>query len=638
MMAWEWSKEDRSGLARFVTNNVANLVRIPENRQDLVRHINGRHRLVQAIYNALVNLDKQIRYAPEKYHPLDFQQQIRTPEEILDTPGEGTCLDLALLFCGLCMANELLPLLIVLEGHALVAVSLNHGLREWDNQYRWEEKEKILLYEPLTNADWLRELIDSGRYIAIECTGFAYSKSLSQDFPEGEGRTEEGILEFERAVNAGREQLNRKERPLQFVFDIAIAHYKWRYTPVAMGSGAVAIDGFIIFQIFTKAPRLLSQYIRVEQFKSLVDDKTRNFVGREFIFQSINDLLANPEFSSGYIVISGEPGIGKSSVLAQFIKNRGAVHHFNSVLMGIRSHQVFLSNICAQLIVRYQLNYSSLPPEATKDSGFLSQLLAEIANQEQHKPVVILVDALDEAEDTGLPDRANRLFLPPNLPAGVFFIVTSREEYDYRLNVAHRKDIYLRDNDPRNLEDVRQYIRNYLQEHRTKISPQIETWGVSEEEFINVITEKSEGNFMYLVFVLGDIRDGNLTKSNVDNIHDLPQGLKGYYKQHWRQMENADKQNFETYYKPVACHLAVAKEPVSINKLVEWTKLDTFGITKVIHTWHQFFNNELNSRNNEYLYRIYHTTFQTFLREDVGLKLYEKNVVASIKSKIRKKK
>jgi hypothetical protein len=403
---------------------------------------------------------------------------------------------------------------------------------------------------------------------------------------------------------------------------------------VAMGSGAVAIDEVIIFQIFTEASRLLSQYIRVEQFKKLVYDKTKNFVGREFIFQSINNLLTDADFSSGYIVISGEPGIGKSSLMAQLIKTRGAVHHFNSVLMGIRSPKDFLENICAQLILRYQLNHSTLPPEAGKNSGFLSQLLGEIANQRQQQPVVILVDALDEAEDTDLPAGANRLFLPPSLPEGIFFIVTSREEYDYHLDVDQRKDIYLRDDDPRNLEDVRLYIRTYVQEHQTKMFYHIEQWGVSEDEFVDVITKKSEGNFMYLYYVLRDIREGKLTQSNIDSIDDLPTGLESYYKRHWREMEAQDPREFELYYEPVVCQLAVAREPVSVNQLHEWTKLPPIRIQKVIHDWLEFFN-EFTPETGEHLYHVYHASFQTFLREDVGLRPYEEKVVQTAFDKIQ---
>ena len=49
----------------------------------------------------------------------------------------GTCLDLATLFCGVCLANQLLPMLIMTKGHAFAAVSLTHGAKQWDD-YRKE--------------------------------------------------------------------------------------------------------------------------------------------------------------------------------------------------------------------------------------------------------------------------------------------------------------------------------------------------------------------------------------------------------------------------------------------------------------------------------------------------------------------
>lgn len=374
--------------------------------------------------------------------------------------------------------------------------------------------------------------------------------------------------------------------------------------------------------ISTKSSTSLSQYIRVQDFKTIVKDKTENFVGRDFIFDSINEIIKNPNFPSGYIVIRGEPGIGKSSIIAKLIKDEGYIHHFNIISMGIRSHQVFLENICAQLILKYDLNYTTLPAQATEDSGFLSRILAEVAaDQKKQKPVVILVDAIDEAEDISSSPGANRLLLPPHLPAGIFFIVTSREENTYNLNVDQQKDIYLEDKDEKNIEDIRKYSHNFLEKYREKMSPQIEKWSVQEPEFINVIVEKSEGNFMYLVSVLNDIRDGRLTQSNIDNIHELPKGLKKYYQWHWGKMKIQNTQRFEQYYEPVVCKLALAKEPVSVKLLAELTKLDSMRVKEVISDWRSFLNESFGE--NEYLYRIYHASFQSFLKGEVGLERWQ---------------
>ena len=59
---------------------------------------------------------------------------------------------------------------------------------------------------------------------------------------------------------------------------------------------------------------------------------------------------------------------------------------------------------------------------------------------------------------------------------------------------------------------------------------------VTEEDFTNVIIERSQGNFMYLVHVLRDIREGVLTIQTMGSIYKLPKGLKEYYQRHWRFM------------------------------------------------------------------------------------------------------
>ncbi len=123
-----------------------------------------------------------------------------------------------------------------------------------------------------------------------------------------------------------------------------------------------------------------------------------------------------------------------------------------------------------------------------------------------------MIDALDEAEDKGLDPKANRLYLPTSLPAGVVIILTSREQMDYRLDVGRREDLYLRDDDPRNLDDVRTYVTNYLRTH-PDVRPRVAGWGVPEAEFTGLVAEKSQGNFMYVVRVLGDIQTGLISRS-----------------------------------------------------------------------------------------------------------------------------
>jgi Cdc6-like AAA superfamily ATPase len=405
---------------------------------------------------------------------------------------------------------------------------------------------------------------------------------------------------------------------------------------VIASQGAIAIKGNIernIFQTFIQAPTSISQHIYIQDFQSLVEERTRNFIGREFVFKAIEKHLRDPEFPSGYIIIEGEPGVGKTSLIAYLVKQKGAIHHFNIALQNIRTTQDFLGNICAQLIARYNLNYSFIPPEARQNSGFLSQLLSEAALLEDKKPFIVLVDALDEVDDANLAPSVNRLYLPPSLPNGVFFIITTRKQDNYRLFVDSYKDIYLDQDDPQNRDDVRQYILNFLQRHYVNMTTAIKQWHISEEEFIDTLAEKSEGNFMYIVYVLQDIQNGKLTSKDLDNIRKLPKGLRAYYQNHWLSMGEKEGNKFDSCYKPVICVLATVREPISVKKIVELTKVNSTEIVKTIQEWREFLKE--TETDEDPLYRIYHSSFQNFLAEEVGLSQYNSMIAQSILDKIQ---
>lgn len=394
----------------------------------------------------------------------------------------------------------------------------------------------------------------------------------------------------------------------------------------------VQFAGTAIFQLLEKAPLPLSRLMYVEKYRTLVEERTRQFVGRDFIFQAIDQHLQDEEFPSGYILIRGEPGIGKTSLVAQLVMTRGFVHHFNIATQNIRSVRNFLYDICAQIIVRYQLEHDRVPEEAANDSAFLSQLLAEATSKSETRPVVILVDALDEAEQLGLGPQANHLYLPQTLPDGVYFILTSREQVNYRLVVDRRQDIYLRDDDPQNLADISRYITGFVQEHQEVMQARIRQWGLDQRNFVDQIAEKSQGNFMYLVHVLQDIRAARLTKENLDNLADLPVGLQEYYSRHWEVMRAADPDRFERLYEPVVCVLAAVREPVSVDKVLGWTKLNRSQVKGVIAEWRQFLNEE--KVQGELLYRVYHTSFQDFLQEEVGLERFHSMIAQAALDKI----
>ena len=55
----------------------------------------------------------------------------------------------------------------------------------------------------------------------------------------------------------------------------------------------------------------------------------------------------------------------------------------------------------------------------------MSQLLEEVVRKSDGQPIVIAFDALDEVDSVSYRD-ANILYLPPQLPDGIYFILTRR--------------------------------------------------------------------------------------------------------------------------------------------------------------------------------------------------------------------
>ncbi|MBA3855375.1 MAG: hypothetical protein C0507_00555 [Cyanobacteria bacterium PR.3.49] len=242
-MGWHWSKFNRVSLARYVLPEVSTFLSGPCAGNAKIKCIHnleqsvlsyqqepaGRLELLEIIYNSV--LEKKIWYAPETYNPASALQTIRTPEEIFNgAPPSGTCLDLSILFCGLCLHYELLPFLVILDGHAFVAVSTKHGLRDWGNPRRKYLED--LYIEELKDFKKFKKLIDSNDFVPIECTGFSKIAPdvLDGNYPEAKNRTD-GIFDFQQALASGREHCELEHRDFCYAIDIAVAQNYWRIAP-----------------------------------------------------------------------------------------------------------------------------------------------------------------------------------------------------------------------------------------------------------------------------------------------------------------------------------------------------------------------------------------------------------------------
>jgi hypothetical protein len=230
-------KTEPRALARFIPRTVPPALRLPPeiNCLDLL-HQEGVEALLRELYNLL--RDQGITCDVEPPAPaMAVRQPIRTIDTIL-TEKRGTCLDLSLLFCAVCLAHDLAPLLIVLEGHAFVAVATGRTLQQ-------PHGEGMPAFERgmLAGFDALRDQVPR-LYLPVECTGFAAGAGLSREYPEGRGRERrDGCMSFDRAVRAGEEYLDAHiapagatpgaaQRAFLYALDIVTLQDRYGFMPV----------------------------------------------------------------------------------------------------------------------------------------------------------------------------------------------------------------------------------------------------------------------------------------------------------------------------------------------------------------------------------------------------------------------
>jgi serine/threonine-protein kinase len=347
----------------------------------------------------------------------------------------------------------------------------------------------------------------------------------------------------------------------------------------------------------------------LRQFQSLIEDKTREFVGRKFVFEAIESFLTNNP--NGYFTIIGDPGIGKSAILAKYVQDTGCIGHFNVQLQGPNRADQFLESVCTQLIDRYQLPYDPLPPNATNDGLFLGQLLDEVAQRSKGKPVVIVIDALDEVDPASYRD-ANILYLPPYLPTGVYFIMTRRRGVEVPFTTyAPVQILNLLNYQTDSHQDVREYILNRVNSSE-KLRKRINERGETVAEFIDKIVDKSEDNFMYLRYVLQDLE---MCLYQDLSLESFPQGLQGFYEFHWRRMGMADQSLPDAKIKIVYI-LGEVRQPVSRQQICDFSGEDVRTVQMVLNEWEQFLHELLS--DNQKRYSIYHASFRDFLhRKDI---------------------
>ena len=359
--------------------------------------------------------------------------------------------------------------------------------------------------------------------------------------------------------------------------------------------------------IFSQAERPVSDYIIPFDLENLA----QGFVGRAELFTRIAGF--EDRHARGYVEIVGDAGLGKTALAAEFARRRQAIAFLCSASRGTQRAAQFLRHVSAALITGRGVPRKVLPATVADNATTLTQLMREAVAERPADPVWIVVDGLDEAESA--TPGANPLLLPPDLPQGVYVLVTWRGGSLFTDPGTPLERIALVHDAPEQVADIDTFVhREAAVNERLATALAAAVPALSVSAFAEAVTRASAGNFMYVSYLLADVADAR--PGELDLGH-LPERLVGYYDQLWERVSAAQQPDWETWervHRPVLDRLAVAREAVSEHWLATHTGRPAAEIrSRVLAPWQRVLTRV--ARGGTPSWRVLHHSFAEYLLE-----------------------
>jgi hypothetical protein len=395
-------------------------------------------------------------------------------------------------------------------------------------------------------------------------------------------------------------------------------------------------------------------------FSNYIADCTTNFTGREWVFEAIQNWLADPK-GERFFLLTGEPGSGKTAIaarLAQFAQgeasypgfNRGFLHavHFcyarnsswadpkefvRSIALqlaqsipefglALKDIEEKTNNINVNVSVETTQN-STIQPVVFQNltiSGLTGQeaFTQEVVNplrqiQEEgfNQPVTILVDSLDEAlTHDGESTIVNLL---SNLSSGVKvrLILTSRKEarVKYKLVAYEELDLSSLEHLEQEEQDMRMYIDRRLGQDET-LQNYLQAESLDKETLTSRLIGNSERNFLYLHFLLDSVASGYLSLNNLENLPQDSYLYNVYYESLQRVV--LDRKDWSEVYAPVIAILVAARESLTESQIRAFTKLKGLVVWHCLDKLQQVLD-EIEAEDEETQYKLFHQSMKGFL-------------------------
>ena len=299
---------------------------------------------------------------------------------------------------------------------------------------------------------------------------------------------------------------------------------------------------------------------------------------REWIFKSIEDWLDDRSSPHRAMVISGNPGMGKtviSAVVSQRIQKAGRLsgsHFCQHDDSRYRDPRLMLQSLAGHLCQAMPNYKDALVEQLSRNLGKdlnnmgVKELFALLFKeplstvQDPGRNILIVIDGLDESEYKG---RNELLHVISNhfsmLPVWIRILITTRPEKNVTEALRHLKPIELEQKQEENLKDIQTLFETQLS---LKIGEE------HKHVLLKELVKKSEGLFIYAYFIV-DFIQKNVSILSPDQLESvLPSDISSVYLSYFTRLEdelckelNADEEHFLRFL----CALTAAREPLPVE-------------------------------------------------------------------------
>lgn len=252
--------------------------------------------------------------------------------------------------------------------------------------------------------------------------------------------------------------------------------------------------------------------------ESFIEEKTTGYVigSRQ---DTLDKLSAHAQSKSdnGYLCLSGESGIGKSALMAQFCRSYRDAHpdqlvipHFVGIGTGSTDVRQVLRRLCHEL---------SPDADIPEDYEELRKVFPEyLSRAGESKHIVILLDAVNQLDQTN--NAHSMRWLPDELPSNVRIIVSAMPgpALDAMIGRQNRPEIELLPAmEPADAEEI---IKAYHQRYRKNLTV---------EQRAALLSKSDSRKPLYLLTALEELRTLGTYEEITARITELPQDTESLF-------------------------------------------------------------------------------------------------------------